>query len=96
MDAQADREFIGTPEHVADLIQRWFEEEAADGFILQSNVPRGLDDFVDRVVPILRQRGLFRTEYEADTLRGNLGLPFPVNRYAQPRKPEPQGVNAPL
>ncbi|MED4569347.1 LLM class flavin-dependent oxidoreductase [Brevibacillus agri] len=94
--ATPESEFIGTPEHVADLIQRWFEEEAADGFILQSNVPRGLDDFVDRVVPILQQRGLFRTEYEADTLRGNLGLPFPVNRYAQPRKPEPQGVNAPL
>lgn len=44
-------------------------------------VPVGLDDFVELVVPILQQRGLFRTEYEHDTLRGNLGIPVPPNRY---------------
>lgn len=75
--------FIGTPEKVADLVQQWFEEEAADGFIIGSGVPGGLDDFVELVVPILRERGLFRTEYEGDTLRGNLGLPVPENRYTK-------------
>ncbi|MEK5057421.1 monooxygenase [Paenibacillus sp. FSL H7-0326] len=75
--------FIGTPAKVADLVQQWFEEEAADGFIIGSSVPGGLDDFVEQVVPILRDRGLFRTDYEEDTLRGNLGIPIPVNRYAK-------------
>lgn len=75
--------FIGTPEKVADLIQKWFEEQGADGFIIHSSVPGGLNDFVDSVVPILQNRGLFRKEYEADTLRGNLGLPYPENLYAK-------------
>ncbi|MBI0579109.1 LLM class flavin-dependent oxidoreductase [Neobacillus cucumis] len=75
--------FIGTPEKVADLIQQWFEEFGADGFIIHFNLPSNLTGFIDHVVPILQERGLFRTEYESNTLRGNLGLPFPVNRYAQ-------------
>lgn len=75
--------FIGTPEKVADLIQEWFEGNGADGFIIGSAVPNGLNDFVDFVVPILQKRGLFRTEYEDETLRGNLGIPFPENRYAK-------------
>lgn len=75
--------FIGSPEKVADRIQEWFEAGASDGFIIGSGVPNGLADFVDLVLPILRQRGLFRDEYEHDTLRGNLGLSFPVNRYAK-------------
>lgn len=75
--------FIGTPEKVADLIQEWFEGNGADGFIIGSAVPNGLNDFVDFVVPILQKRGLFRTEYEAETLRGNLGIPYPENRYAK-------------
>ncbi|MFC5703385.1 LLM class flavin-dependent oxidoreductase [Cohnella faecalis] len=75
--------FIGTAEKVADEIQRWFETGAADGFIVGSGVPNGFEDFVDQVVPILQARGLFRVEYEHDTLRGNLGLPFPINRYAK-------------
>ncbi|RED63965.1 LLM class flavin-dependent oxidoreductase [Cohnella lupini] len=74
-------QFVGTPEHIANLIQRWHEEEAADGFIIHSAIPSGLTDFVDLVVPILQERGLYRTEYESDTLRGNLGLPVPANRY---------------
>jgi len=73
---------IGTPEQIADLIQEWFEGGAADGFNIRTVVPNGLSDFVDLVVPILQERGLFRKEYEADTLRGNLGLPIPRNRYA--------------
>jgi FMN-dependent oxidoreductase (nitrilotriacetate monooxygenase family) len=75
--------FIGTPEKVADLIQEWFEGNGADGFIIGSAVPNGLNNFVDFVVPILQKRGIFRTEYEAETLRGNLGIPFPENRYAK-------------
>ncbi|NOU86162.1 NtaA/DmoA family FMN-dependent monooxygenase [Paenibacillus sp. LMG 31460] len=75
--------FIGTPEAVADLVEQWFKEEAADGFVIRTTVPRALDDFVDLVVPILQERGIYRTEYEADTLRGNLGIPIPANRYTK-------------
>ncbi|WP_026565764.1 LLM class flavin-dependent oxidoreductase [Bacillus sp. UNC41MFS5] len=73
-------EFVGTPERVADLIQEWLEDNAADGFIVGASTPKGLPEFVDRVVPILQDRGLFRTEYEHDTLRGHLGLKVPENR----------------
>jgi FMN-dependent oxidoreductase (nitrilotriacetate monooxygenase family) len=76
--------FIGTPEQVADTMQAWFEAGAADGFMMNASVlPQGFNDFVDHVLPILKDRGLFRTEYEHDTLRGNLGLPKPENRYAK-------------
>ncbi|ALX47516.1 monooxygenase [Lentibacillus amyloliquefaciens] len=74
--------FLGTPEKVADLIQKWFETRAADGFIIIANLPSCLAAFVDQVVPILQQRGLFRMTYEADTLRANLGLKVPGNRHA--------------
>lgn len=73
--------FIGTPEQIADQIQEWFEGGAADGFNIRTVVPNGLADFVDLVVPVLQERGLFRTEYEHETLRGNLGLEIPRNRY---------------
>ena len=74
--------FIGTPETIADTMQAWFEAGAADGFMLTGAVlPDGLIDFIEQVLPILQKRGLFRTEYEADTLHGNLGLPIPDNRY---------------
>ncbi|MFF3569092.1 LLM class flavin-dependent oxidoreductase [Nocardia jiangxiensis] len=70
------RTFAGTPEQIADELQSWFESGAADGFnIMPPYLPGGLTDFVDRVVPILQQRGLFRTEYTATTLRGHYGLP---------------------
>jgi len=75
--------FIGTPEQVADKIQAWFEAGAADGFMITAAVPNGLEDFVDHVVPILQERGIYRSEYESDTLRGNLGLPVPENRYSK-------------
>ncbi|MFJ2986788.1 LLM class flavin-dependent oxidoreductase [Collimonas sp. NPDC087041] len=75
--------FIGTPEQVADVAQKWFEQGAADGFIIGTAGANGLDDFVDLVVPILQARGLFRNEYEHDTLRGNLGLKFVENRHTQ-------------
>ncbi|WP_328663216.1 LLM class flavin-dependent oxidoreductase [Nocardia salmonicida] len=69
----------GTPEQVADAIIDWVEAGIADGFNLMPDVlPGGFDDFVDGVVPILRERGVFRTDYEATTLRGHLGLPVPT------------------
>ena len=75
--------FIGTPVQVADTMQAWFEGGAADGFMVNPAVlPVEFDDFVDHVIPILKKRGLFRTEYEDNTLHGNLGLPVPVSRYA--------------
>ena len=76
--------FIGTPEQVADTMQAWFEAGAADGFMMNASVlPQGFNDFVDLVLPVLKDRGLFRTEYEHDTLRGNLGLAKPTNRYTR-------------
>jgi FMN-dependent oxidoreductase (nitrilotriacetate monooxygenase family) len=72
----------GSPEQVADMMQDWFTREACDGFILvPAHFPEALDDFVDAVVPILQQRGLFREEYKGVTLRNHLGLPEPKNRY---------------
>ncbi|MGK3989456.1 LLM class flavin-dependent oxidoreductase [Sorangium sp. So ce136] len=74
------RTFAGTPEQVADAIQHWWEQGAADGFnIMPPVLPSGLEAFVDHVVPILQRRGLFRTEYEGRTLRDRYGLPRPAN-----------------
>ncbi|MEK4364485.1 LLM class flavin-dependent oxidoreductase [Paenibacillus sp. FSL M8-0212] len=73
--------FIGTPDQIADQIQEWFEGKAADGFNVRTVVPNGLEDFVELVVPVLQERGLFRMEYEHETLRENLGLEIPRNRY---------------
>jgi FMN-dependent oxidoreductase (nitrilotriacetate monooxygenase family) len=74
------RTFAGTPEQVADAIQHWWEQGAADGFnIMPPVLPSGLERFVDHVVPILQRRGLFRTEYEGQTLRDNYGLARPGN-----------------
>ena len=69
---------VGTPESVADRIEHWFRCGAADGFNLMPPIlPSSLENFVDHVVPLLQQRGLFRTEYTTDTLRGHLGLDRP-------------------
>ncbi len=74
------RVLVGTPEQIADDMEAWFKEGAADGFnICPSHLPGGLQDFADLVVPELRRRGLFRTEYEGATLRETLGLPRYVN-----------------
>ena len=74
--------FIGTATQVADTMQAWLEGGAADGFMVNNSVlPVGFTDFLEMVVPILKERGIFRTEYESDTLRGNLGLGIPANRY---------------
>ena len=71
---------IGTPEHIVDIMEHWFRNEAADGFnVMPAWLPGSLDDFVELVVPELQRRGLFRTEYEGTTLRDHLGLPFPTH-----------------
>lgn len=81
--ARGHRTVVGTPEQVADAIQLWFDNGAADGFnIMPPVLPTALTDFVDQVVPILQKRGLFRTEYEGATLRENLGLRRPANTLA--------------
>ncbi|MGA5539372.1 LLM class flavin-dependent oxidoreductase [Mycolicibacterium nivoides] len=76
------RTFTGTPEQVADTIEAWFRGGVADGFnIMPPTLPSSLELFVDHVVPILRARGLFRTEYTATTLRGHYGLARPANSH---------------
>jgi alkanesulfonate monooxygenase len=73
---------LGTPSMIADQMEEWLLTEACDGFnVMFPYLPGGLDDFVDKVVPELQRRGLFRTEYEGTTLRENLGLPRPDNRF---------------
>lgn len=75
------RTFTGTPEQVADAIELWWHNGAADGFnIMPPVLPSALERFVDHVVPILQKRGLFRTEYEGKTLRENYGLARPSNQ----------------
>ncbi|BDM74201.1 monooxygenase (plasmid) [Streptomyces nigrescens] len=75
------RVVVGTPEQIADQLQEWFTQGAADGFnIMPPHLPGGLEDFVDHVVPVLQRRGLFRTEYTGRTLREHYGLPRPANR----------------
>jgi alkanesulfonate monooxygenase SsuD/methylene tetrahydromethanopterin reductase-like flavin-dependent oxidoreductase (luciferase family) len=74
--------FFGSAEKVADQIQNWYEAGAMDLLLIRQEHPSGFDDFIDLVVPILQERGIFRLEYESNTLRGNLGLPYPENRYS--------------
>ena len=75
-------EMTGTPETVADMMEEWLVARGSDGFnVMFPYLPGGLDDFVDKVVPELQRRGIFRREYEGTTLRENLGLPRPRNRF---------------
>ena len=77
--------FAGTPEQVADLMCEWFNDGAADGFnVMPPILPWMLDVFVAEVVPLLRKRGLFRTQYEGTTLRAHYGLDRPEGRAAAP------------
>jgi len=76
--------FAGTAEQVADTIELWFTNGAADGFnIMPAVLPSGLELLVEQVVPILRSRGLFRSEYTGRTLRDHYGLARPVNQYLE-------------
>jgi FMN-dependent oxidoreductase (nitrilotriacetate monooxygenase family) len=69
--------FIGSPKTVADEMEQWFKEGGCDGFVLApTHMPGSYEDFVRLVVPELQRRGLYRTDYEGDTLRSNLGLPY--------------------
>ncbi|MGD1222961.1 NtaA/DmoA family FMN-dependent monooxygenase [Streptomyces krungchingensis] len=79
IEASARQSFVGTPQAVADELGELVRTDAADGFVLLPHpTPGGLDEFVDRVVPLLQERGTFRTEYTGTTLRSHLGLPEPV------------------
>ena len=91
------RTFAGTPEQIADEIETWFTGGAADGFnIMPPVLPSGLDLFVEHVVPILRGRGLFRTEYvPGQTLRARYGLPRAVSRHTA-SAPVPTPADAPI
>jgi alkanesulfonate monooxygenase SsuD/methylene tetrahydromethanopterin reductase-like flavin-dependent oxidoreductase (luciferase family) len=84
------RTFSGTPEQVADAIEEWFVAGAADGFnIMPPVLPSGLDAFVDHVIPILRDRGLFRRAYSGRTLREHYGLPRPANTFVSAARSSP-------
>jgi len=77
------RTLAGTAEQIADSIEEWFTNGAADGFnVMPAAMPSGLEAFVERVVPILQERGLFRRDYEGSTLRDHYGLPVPARSAA--------------
>ena len=81
---QGHRIVVGTPADIADQIEDWFVNGAADGFNLKPTfLPDSLEDFINLVVPELQKRGIFRTEYEGKTLRENLGLKRPANQHLQ-------------
>jgi alkanesulfonate monooxygenase len=83
---RAHRTVIGTARDVADALEEWFSAGAADGYnVLPLTYPQGLNDIVELVIPELQRRGLFRTEYEGKTLRENLGLSKPANRWTKAR-----------
>lgn len=78
-DIVGHRTIVGTPEQVADSIEEWFTQGAADGFNVNFDVfPQGLEQIVDHLVPELQRRGIYRTEYTGTTLRENLGLAEPA------------------
>ena len=79
---------VGTPATIADQMEEWLVERrlATGSTSCSPTCRRGLDDFVDRVVPELQRRGLFRREYEGTTLRENLGLPRPANQFFEPQQ----------
>jgi FMN-dependent oxidoreductase (nitrilotriacetate monooxygenase family) len=88
------RTFAGTAVQVADQLEEWFTQGAADGFnIMPPILPDGLHDFVNLVVPELQRRGLFRTEYTGTTLREHYGLPRPENRFLRPAPATPEGIS---
>jgi hypothetical protein len=78
--------FAGSPVTVANELQRWFEERGVDGYNIHVGHPAQFRKFIADVLPILRERGLLRTEYESDTLRGNLGIAVPENRHTRARR----------
>jgi alkanesulfonate monooxygenase SsuD/methylene tetrahydromethanopterin reductase-like flavin-dependent oxidoreductase (luciferase family) len=84
--ARGHWQVVGTPEQIADQLEERFVNHGADGYnIMPAVLPGSLTDFIELVLPELRRRGLFRTEYEGSTLRANLGLARPENRYSAER-----------
>lgn len=78
------RILVGTPDEIADHMVTWMENGAADGFnVTPTHLPHALDDFAELVIPVLRERGYYREDYEGETLRENLGLSVPGSRYAK-------------
>lgn len=74
-------EVVGTPAQIADIMESWLQNDAADGFnILAPTYPQGFDDFIELVIPELQRRGIFRTEYSGTTLREHLGLQHPATK----------------
>jgi len=78
--------FVGSPVTVADVMVEWFEQRALDGYNIHVNHPDQFRRLIDEVLPVLRERGVLRSEYEATTLRGNLGIPIPENRHTRARR----------
>jgi len=84
--AQGHRVLVGTVDYIASEMEEWLKKDAADGFCVICNYyPGPFQDFAEKVIPELQRRGIFRTEYEGRTLRANLGLKVPGNRFAQRR-----------
>ncbi|KAL3485106.1 luciferase-like domain-containing protein [Aspergillus germanicus] len=74
--------FVGTPESIAEEMERWLRDEGSDGFtVVFPFLPQGLDDVTQKLVPELQRRGIFRQDYTGSTLREHLGLPRPANRF---------------
>ena len=74
-------ELVGSVEQVADVLQAWLEQDAADGFnVMAPTFPDGLTDLVDLLIPELQRRGIYRTKYEGTTLRDHLGLAYPSSQ----------------
>ncbi|MFH7807099.1 LLM class flavin-dependent oxidoreductase [Acinetobacter sp. BSP-153] len=84
--------FAGTVEEVADQLELWVKEEATDGFIIAGATPKTLDTFIEKVVPLLQQRGLYRTEYPGTTLRSSFGLKRPENQFESSEKEQIHAV----
>ena len=85
----------GTPEQIADLIEDWFTDAAADGFnIMPPLLPAMLDVFSAEVIPLLQRRGLFRTSYAGKTLREHYGLPWPKSAFEESSVARMRGARA--
>lgn len=90
--ARGHRIIFGTPQQIADQLEEWFIREGADGYnIMFPSLPGSLVEFVEQVVPILQERGLYKKEYAAKTLRGHLGLPEPASGVPKERMGEKSG-----
>ena len=76
------RVLVGTPDHVADELEAWLEQDAADGFnVICNHYPKPLEDFCEMVVPEPQRREVFRREYTGHTPRDHLGPRVPRSRY---------------